>query len=321
MLYIGKENICNAVSAEELLDEVENTLRQQEVGDFSMPSRLHLDSRESTFLLMPCLTQSYFGTKLVSVFPQNSTLNLPLVDAVMVLNNAATGEVLAILDGQTLTALRTGAVGGVGVRHLCPPDVERLGIVGTGVQGFNQALFAASVRPIKEISVCGRRPEGVAALVEKLSLKLPGIRIRTAAMIEDLLESSQVVITATSSALPVLPNDEVLLKDKLFVGIGSYRPDMREFPEALYRLADRIFIDTLHAIEESGDLVVPLQKGWITRDQVNTLGYMLRADSGVKGFLGETRVFKSVGMALFDVNIAGLIYKKALEKGMGQRLQ
>lgn len=321
MLYLDKESINRSVSREELLDEVENVLCQQEVGNFSMPPRLHIGNEESTFLLMPCLTQSYFGTKLVSVCPDNAKQNLPSVDAVMILNNSTTGEILAIIDGQTLTALRTGAVGSAGIRHLSPPDVENLGIVGTGVQGFSQALFAASVRPIKEINVFGRRADGVATLVKKLSLELPGIRIRGSATIESLLESSQVIVTATSSTTPVLPNDDVLLKGKLFVGIGSYRPDMREFPEALYRLANHIFVDTLHAIEESGDLVVPLQKGWITRDQVKTLGHVLTEDSGVKNCSGETRVFKSVGMALFDVNIAGLIYKKALEKGLGRILR
>lgn len=321
MIYLGKESICGSVSREELLDEVENTLLQQEVGDFLMPPRSHIGSEENAFLLMPCLTKSFFGTKLVSVFPDNARQNLPSVDAVMILSNATTGEILAILDGQTLTTLRTGAVGGVGIRHLSLPDVESLGIVGTGVQGLSQALFAASVRPIKEINVFGRRPEAAATLFEKLSLELPGIRIRATTKIESLLESSQVVITATSSAVPVLPNEEALLKGKLFVGIGSYTPNMREFPEALYNLANSIFVDTSHATEESGDLVEPLLKEWITRGQVNTLGQFMLRDSCGAGFLRETRVFKSVGMALFDVNIAGLIYKKALEKGLGLRLQ
>lgn len=320
MLYLNKESIHQAVSREELLGEVEQALCVQETGGFTMPPRVHLDSGENALLLMPCLTESFYGTKLVTVFPGNAKRNLPSVDAVMVLNSAETGQTLAILDGQALTALRTGAVGGVGIRLLCPPDTERLGIVGTGVQGFNQALFAASARPLKEIQLFGRRFAGVATLVEKLSVELPDIRVRAATTIENLLESSQAIITATSSSEPVLPDNAELLRGKHFVGIGSYKPSMREFPEALFRLANRVFVDTLHATEESGDLAVPLAEGWISRDQVSPLGQLLMGERSGAGFPGETTVFKSVGMALLDVCIAGLIYAKALEKGLGQKL-
>lgn len=320
MLYLNKENIHHAVSREELLDEVEQALCQQEVGGFSMPPRVQLDSGENTLLLMPCFTESFIGTKLVTVFPGNTKRNIPSIDAVMLLNSADTGETLAILDGQTLTALRTGAVGGVAIRHLCPPDTVRLGIVGTGVQVGNQALFAATARPIKEIHVFGRRPASVRTMVKKLSAELQGISIRAATTIEALLESSQTVITATSSPEPVLPDNEGLLRGKHFIGIGSYKPTMREFPETLFRLANRIFVDTQHATEESGDLAVPLSRGWITQDQVSTLGKLLLGERRRPGFQGETTVFKSVGMALLDVCIAGLIYEKALKKGLGQKL-
>jgi ornithine cyclodeaminase/alanine dehydrogenase-like protein (mu-crystallin family) len=320
MLYLGKEHIRHAVSLTDLLDEVEKVLCQQEDGKFFMPPRMHFENDENTLLLMPCLTEKYFGTKLVTVFPNNKKHNVPSVNAVMVLNSAITGEPLAIIDGQTLTALRTGAVGGVGIRCLCHPEIERLGIVGTGVQGFNQAIFAVAARPVKDIYLFGRRPESVNRLIEKLTDALPETRIQAAASIESLLEFSQAVITATSSTEPVLPDIEALLKGKVFVGIGSYKKTMREFPESLFRLANRIFVDTLHATEESGDLTEPLSKGWITQDQVMPLGKFMLGEKGGVGKLGETYVFKSVGMALFDVGIAGLIYEKALALGLGQRL-
>ncbi len=320
MLYLSKENIRQAVSKKELLDEVEQALCLQEVGRFTMPQRMHLDNGENTLLLMPCLTERFYGTKLVTVFPGNTKQNLPTVAAVMLLNSADTGETLAILDGQELTALRTGAMGGVGIRHTCPPDTERLGIVGTGVQGLNQALFAASVRPLKEIHLLSRNTKNVATLVEKLAVELPEIRIRAAASIESLLESSQVIITATNSSVPVLPNNEELLNGRHFIGIGSYKPIMREFPEALFHLAKHIFVDTEHAIEESGDLALPLSEGWISREQVSPLGQLLMGQQNDPGFPGETTIFKSVGMALLDVCVAGLIYKNSIEQGLGKHL-
>lgn len=320
MLYLNKDNIHQAVSREDLLDGVEQALCLQEVGGFTMPQRIHVDSGKNTLLLMPCLTESFYGTKLVTVFPDNAQRNLPSVAAVMLLNSADTGEVLAILDGQTLTALRTGAVGGVGIRHTCPADTKRLGIVGTGVQGLNQALFAAVTHPFKEIMVYGRNPKNTATLVEKLTAELPEIQILAATTIETLLQSSQVVITATSSAEPVLPNNKELLKGRHFIGIGSYKPTMREFPEALFRLAKHVYVDTEYASEESGDLSVPLAQGWISRDQVRPLGQVLPGKRITADLTAETTIFKSVGMALLDVCIAGLIYEKALQKGLGQNL-
>ena len=320
MLYLNKKNIHQAVSRKELLDGVEQALCLQEVGEFTMPQRFHLDRGENTLLIMPCLTESFYGTKLVTIFPNNTKQNLPSIDAVMVLNSAKTGEVLAILDGQTLTALRTGAVGGVGIRHTCKPGTERLGIVGTGVQGFHQAIFAASACPLKEIRVIGRKKKNVAKLVEMLTAALPEIRVLAATSIESLLQSSQVIITATSSSEPVLPNDKELLKGLHFIGIGSYKSTMREFPEALFQLASQVFVDTLHATNESGDLIVPLSEGWINLEQVRPLGQLLINKQIETMPHGETTIFKSVGLALLDACIAGLIYESALKKGLGQQL-
>ena len=107
-----------------------------------------------------------------------------------------------------------------------------------------------------------------------------------------------------------------MLRGKHFIGIGSYKPAVREFPRALYNLLETIYIDTDHALKESGDLIVPLQEKWITKDQIKTLGkYIIKPTPR-----SETTFFKSVGMALFDVCAAKLIYEKATQKGRGQKI-
>lgn len=105
-----------------------------------------------------------------------------------------------------------------------------------------------------------------------------------------------------------------------FVSIASYKPNMREFPRALFNLLKTVLVDTEHALQKSGDLIVPLQNNWITQDQVMTLGRFLIENKPQDKVQQETTLFKSVGMALFDVCASKLIYDKALQKGLGQRI-
>ena len=104
---------------------------------------------------------------------------------------------------------------------------------------------------------------------------------------------------------------EELLEGKTIIGIGSYKPDMREFPDALYRLIDKIYIDTGDGLKESGDLLDPLTNGWIEPGSFVPGSDMLNGidDSN------STKVFKSVGMALFDLVTAELVYNNIISSG------
>lgn len=321
MLFLSGDDIHRAATDTELLDEVEESMRLYETGAFQMPLRTSLEYGPNTLLLMPCFTETCFGTKLVSLAPENPGKGLPMINSLMVVNNTETGEPLAVMNGTVLTSLRTGAVGGVGVRHLSPFEPHGLGIVGAGVQGFQQARFAAAEGKIDRVTVFNRHRDSLSEFIERLSKALPGLTIKPADRIEELLEDSQTVITATTSNDPVLPDDASLLEGKHFVGIGSYKPTMREFPRALFGLLDRVFIDTDHALEESGDLVTPLQAGWIRRDQIQTLGSLLESGESLDPLRRQTTLFKSVGMALFDVRVGALMIRRAREQRLGQHLQ
>ena len=173
---------------------------------------------------------------------------------------------------------------------------------------------------MKRIVVFGNSGSGKSTLAKKLSEMIPEVKFHQAACVEELLENSQVIITATTSFEPVLPDKEDLLAGKHFVGIGSYKPNMREFPQALFNLLKNVFIDTEHAVQESGDIITPLQNNWLRREQIMTLGRFLIDDKSLDEVKGDTTLFKSVGMALFDVCASQLIYEKAIQKGLGQKI-
>jgi ornithine cyclodeaminase/alanine dehydrogenase-like protein (mu-crystallin family) len=320
MIYLNEADILKAASIEEMLDVIETSMDIYEKKAFHMPQRLHIDREDNTLLLMPCFTGDYFGTKLVTLFPGNPAREVPVLNGIMVLNDAETGVPIALLNGPALTALRTAAVGAVSIRHLASDDTDAIGIIGAGVQGLYQAWFASSARPVRDIYIFDLHADKSAILGEKLSAKIPQVRVHQAARVEDLLEKAQVVITATDSQQPVLPDEEELLAGKHFVGIGSYKPNMREFPRALFKLLKTVFVDTEHALQESGDLIFPLQNDWIKQDQVMTLGRFLADHRSEDQLRRQTTLFKSVGMALFDVCASGFIYESAMRKGLGQKI-
>lgn len=320
MLYIGKDDIEKAADLNHVMDIIEKAYQIDLEGNYEMPSRIHVNHGNNTLLYMPCFLENIFGTKFLSLFPGNSEKDLPVIEGVVILNNAETGKPLAILDGASITTLRTGAVGGVAVRHTTGKNIKSVGLIGSGIQGCQQLIFACKARPsIKHIHLFDLSKERIFDLEEKLKKKLPGVNIIAANSAEDLISHSEVIITATPSVKPVLPDDPELLLNRHYIGIGSYKPEMREFPKSLYKLVENVFIDTNHGFDESGDLITPLQGKWLEKKSFIRMGELIKNPGRYK-LENSTTLFKSVGMALFDITVSEFIYKMALEKELGTAL-
>ena len=319
MLCLSEQDIANSATFNEIREAVEEAMVIYERGDYYMPQRMHLDYNGNTLLLMPCFKKNGFSTKLVTVFPENQKKELPVIQGTVILNDIETGKPLALFNGAKLTALRTGAVGAVGIKYLTSVDISSLGIVGAGVQGIHQAMFACSQRDISEIHVYDTNHDRLKIFTEQIRLYYPSLRIHFSESSSDLVQNSQVVITATTSDNPVIPDDKSILAGKQYIGIGSFKPEMREFPEVLFNILDHIFVDTDFAMKESGDLTQPLENGWIEKSNISTLGKLIIGKENVTQ--GATLLFKSVGMALFDLVVSQLIYQKAKEKKLGTTIK
>ncbi|MBS4030568.1 MAG: ornithine cyclodeaminase family protein [Clostridiales bacterium] len=320
MIVISEKDMLKCVTYGDVIEAIEESFLLYEKKEFTMPHRMHIDQGKNTLLLMPCFGKDYFGTKLVTVYPENVGTGIHVVNGVVVLNNAHNGEPLALINGRILTALRTGAVGAVSVKHLSPDHASKLGIIGAGVQAFYQVMSAATVRKLTDITILSTNSQTGAAFEQKINEHLPGINTYVAKSAEELLENSQIVITATTAVHPVLPEREDLLKGKHYVGIGSFKPDVREFPKSLYSIINKVYVDTEHAVTESGDVCYPLEQTWITKEQIQTFGGFLMQDQDRDAVKKETTLFKSVGMAIFDLVVSQLIYEKAMEKGFGKKI-
>ncbi|NLB21255.1 MAG: hypothetical protein GX829_10680 [Clostridium sp.] len=134
----------------------------------------------------------------------------------------------------------------------------------------------------------------------------------------EIILRSEVIITTTTAKEPLFPNEEELFRGKHFIGIGSYKPDMREFPDALSRVVDKVYVDTIFAKEETGDLSQPLESGALKSEQVTLFSEYLLYEKNKEKIVETTTWFKSVGMGIFDIVTAKLIYDRAVEKSIGQ---
>ncbi|MEM7104287.1 MAG: ornithine cyclodeaminase family protein [Bacteroidota bacterium] len=307
MLILDDKTIFGAISYEEAIKAVEEAMVCYNSGDFLMPDRMHIDMNQNTLLLMPCVAGHYFGTKLVSVFPNNVAQDLPAIMGTMMLNDGKTGQPLAIFDAASLTAIRTGAVGGVAVKYLAPEVATTLGLVGIGVQGLQQAFFACTSRNISSLFFLNRNAEKAKAFTDRFSQEFPNVKIHPMDTVEEIIRNVEIVITATNSADPVLPDNAALLVGKTYIAVGSYKPTMREMPDAFFSLIDTIYVDTTLAIKESGDVHFPLHNNLVNPENIKTLGKRIIENSTPPT---GTIFFKSVGMGLFDVMTAKTIYEK-----------
>jgi ornithine cyclodeaminase len=319
MRVISEKDIESAIDFQELLVTVEKAFLLQEENNFYMPDRSHINYRDNALLLMPCFREEVFSTKLVSVFPKNKKQHKPSIYGSVLLNSGITGEPLALINGSKLTALRTGAVGAIGILYTTSIKANSLGLFGAGVQGFHQLIFAATVRNIERVGVFDPHNKKIAGFIKQLSDLLPHIKFSIYTDALQLLNQSEIIISATTSEVPVIPNDLASTEGKHFIGVGSYKPSMREMSVSVFNNLDQIFIDTPLAIKESGDLVYPLKENLIQGSQVIRLGKLINKSISLSD--NKTTFFKSVGMALFDLEVANLIYKNCIKQGIGTEVE
>ena len=319
MLFLSEKAMVSSINLSAMMDRIEKAMVFAEDGEFAMPLRTNVEfgKYKDSLMLMPCLTPDTWGCKLLTLRPSNPPKGLPFINGAVVLFDPNTGTPEALLEGKTVTALRTGAVGGVGIRNTAKPDIKSLGLVGAGTQGYWQARYGCAARStVEEVWVYDVFTEKLPEFVGRLQSALPGINVKIAKDPVQLLEKTQAVMTATTTKIPLFPEDEELLRGHAFSGIGSYLPDMKEYPDALFKVTGpHVYIDTLHALEESGDLIQPLKNGSLKRENIHTYAYRISGKGG-KAW-PETSLCKSVGIALFDIVAAELLCTLAKESGQG----
>jgi ornithine cyclodeaminase len=236
--------------------------------------------------------------------------------------DSETGQPVALLEGGSLTALRTGAASGAATDILARSDSRTLALFGSGAQARTQLEAVCAVRPIEQVWVYSLDLDGARRMVEELGGQGPIPRdIRLASSAGEAAERADIVCTATTSASPVFPDGAI--RDGTHINaIGSYTPAMQEIDPQTVQRALLVVDSREAALAETGDLILPIRAGLFTSDHVHAeLGEVLSGKAPGRIDAGQITLFKSVGLAVQDAVAAGRALARAVELGLGQTVE
>ena len=310
--FLDADAIRGAVPVADLLDAVEAAYRDVADGRDRSPLRSHVALEAGDLLLMPGLRAGGSGAsvKLVTIVPGNAERGLPTLHAIVIWLDAETGEPMALMDGSTITAMRTGAASGVATRLLARSDSETLAVIGAGGQAEWQVRAVLAARPIRRVLVHARSPEARLAFAERMAAAV-GIPVEPAGSAEAAVREADVVCCATTSSEPVF--DAAWLRPGTHVnGIGAFRLGMVELPPELFARADVVAVDSrAAAMAEAGDVVAAIERGLLTESELVEIGTIGR-DWVESRQPDAITAFKSVGLAIQDVAAAELAVSRLL---------
>ena len=263
--------------------------------------------------------QNQLGVKVVTVIPENRERDLPTIQALVAVFDSETGRPLAVMDGELLTAMRTGAASGVATDALARKNVSVAAVIGAGVQGMRQLEAVCNVRTIREALVFDPDRERAEVFATDMGRRL-GRTVRVLDTVSAVF-AADVVCTATSSGMPVVA-DADLAKGAHVNAIGTYRPDTREIPGAAVARATLVVDSREACLAEAGELVMAMAEGDLDPTvSPAEIGEVLAGSRPGRTEDSELTIFKSVGNAVQDLAVAGLILEEARRLELGTEVE
>ncbi|MEJ2639234.1 MAG: hypothetical protein P8010_06635 [Desulfosarcinaceae bacterium] len=306
-------DIRAALPMRDAIDAVGQAFKQFSLGNAEVPLRTRLSTEKGVTLLMPAYLREsrHLAVKTVSVYGDNPRLGLPTVAALVQVLDPETGLPKALLEGDTLTALRTGAAGGLAAELLAREDAGRVALFGAGVQSRSQLEAVLTVRRITHVAILDLNPAAAARLAAEVATwpDAPEMSVATdpAAAVKD----ADIVVAATTSRKPLFDGRD-LRPGTHVTGVGAFTPEMQEIdPHTIGRA--RVVVDSREAcLAEAGDIIAAEAR--ISAE----IGEILAGSRPGRRDDTEITFFKSVGIAAQDAAAAGAALAAAEAKGLGQ---
>jgi ornithine cyclodeaminase/alanine dehydrogenase-like protein (mu-crystallin family) len=313
-LFLSEEDVREFLPMERAIERVEASFRAQHHGAVNRPRQR---------ILLPGLSFHYMAASL----PEENLLGIKIYtvtrDAfrfVVLLFDRESGDCLALIEADTLGRLRTGAASGVATKFLARPEASRVGLIGTGRQARTQLEAIAQVRPIESARAFSRDEQRRSEFCREMSETLR-IGVEPAESAEAAARFADIVVTATSSAEPVL-RGEWLSPGAHVNAIGANHANRREVDDTLLESSSLIAVDSLDQAQiEAGDLIqglAALGRDW---GEVIELHQVVAGPRPGRRSAEEITLFKSCGIALWDVAAAGFVYRQAREKSRGSSIR
>jgi ornithine cyclodeaminase/alanine dehydrogenase-like protein (mu-crystallin family) len=327
MLVLSASDVHTALPMHEAIEAMKGAYAALSGGRAQVPlrSRLEVPPHEGLTLVMPAFVESSandaLGVKVVSLFAGNPEKGMAYIQAAVLVLEPDTGRALALLEGSSLTAIRTGAAGGAAADILARPESSILAVFGAGAQARTQLLAACTVRKIKQVWIFDTNRAHAETLASELAgTTLVPDDLRVASTAGQAVKDADIICTATTSPTPVFADSD--LKAGVHISaIGSYTPEMQEIPGETVARA-RVVVDARSAaLAETGDLIKPIEAGLFSPERIDAeLGEIILGSKVGRQSAAEITFFKSVGVAVQDAVAADLAVRSAREMGLGQEV-
>lgn len=323
IVLLTDRNVRELLSMSEAIEAVEKAFLDLFDRRASMPPKSYLffPEHEGDLRVMPASLGSRFaGVKVVNSHARNPARSLPAVVGTYLLVSQETGMPLGIMDATYLTAVRTGAASAVATKYLAPQDASVAGLVGCGVQAGFQLEALAEVLPIARVLVWAppddrdRRDRFIA----EMRRRFPGFDLVSMDAVETAA-GAEVVCTTTPARSPVVP-DSAVRPGTHINAVGADAPGKQELDPAILKRA-RIFVDERRQAFHGGEVNVPLSRGELQEtDIAGSLAELVAGKLPGRTSAEEITVFDSTGLAIEDIAVASLAYEKAIESGVGEKI-
>jgi len=321
IVWLNGENVEQLLKMNEVIEAVENAFKYHGIGRVQMPPKvfLYFEKYNGDLRAMPAyiLDTDEAGVKIVNSHPNNPEKGFPTVLATYILNDPETGAPLAVMNATYLTDVRTGAAGAVAAKYLARKDSKILGLTGCGRQARTQLMAISEVFELEKVLVYDKNPEQC-SLFKKDMERAVSIDIQPCDT--EKACSADIIVTTTPVREPIIKNEWIEAGVHINA-IGADAPRKQELDAEILKRS-KIVIDSWEQAHHSGEINVPLSKGDISRDNIySELGEIVAGIKKGRESDDEITVFDSTGLAIQDVAVASLAYRKAVEKNVGMRLK
>lgn len=324
MLLLSRQDIKKVFSILDAVEADKEAFTLVADGKCDMPLRTNIPAPkyDGCFLFMPAYAEELntAALKTVNIFPHNIDNGLPSSPAQVLLIDGKTGIVTAILDGTYVTQLRTGASSGAAFELLAKKTCRIGALIGTGGQAATQLEAMIAVRKLEEVRVYDLNYERTAIFAKQMQEELQSYdtRIIPVSSSDEAIDDADLLITVTPSSKPVFDGTKIK-KGCTISCVGAYQHHMQEMDPAILPRASKIYFDSREAVlSESGDILIPLEKGIITEDDfTGDIGNVIKGELIGRENDDEIIVYETVGVGAQDLVTAKIIYEKAVKAGVG----
>jgi ornithine cyclodeaminase/alanine dehydrogenase-like protein (mu-crystallin family) len=311
-LYLKESEVDQIVSVPEVVDALDAAFRDQATGKAWTNPRNRLRLPGTTLHIMAGAIPGYFGYKAYTVTAAKTQFFFYLY-------SAQTTELLAMMEADTLGQKRTGAATGLATRFLAKADAADVTLFGAGWQAESQLLAMDAVRPLKRVWVVSRKPESRQSFIQKMQ-RLVKPQLLPAASAEEAVRQSQIITTITSSREPVVKG-EWLQAGAHINAAGGNLLLRREVDDETVMKSNRLVVDSIEQSKiEAGELLGVIETGRRHWEDFTELRNIVAGLKPGRTSASDITLFKSCGIALEDVAIGKLVYERAVERGIGRKL-